>query len=109
MIKPNQPIKVGILPHDLRYQVKLGSVPLQSLDWPGQVAPKSGTIADLTARDHVVVYPSSKRLLRSFGPLKCKVDLLMSEPLVIHGDEEDDLIVSKLAGGRRLPAPAYPQ
>jgi len=32
-----------------------------------------------------LVYPSSKRLLRSFGPLKCKVDLLMSEPLIIHG------------------------
>ena len=85
MIAPNEQIKVGILPHDLRYQVKLGNVPLQSLDWPGQVAPKSGTIADLTAMDHVVVYPSSRRLLRSFGPLKCKVDLLMSEPLIIHG------------------------
>ena len=85
MLEHSEEIKVGILPHDLRYQVKLGCVPLQSLDWPGQVAPKSGTIADLTARDHVVVYPSSKRLLRSFGPLKCKVDLLMSEPLIIHG------------------------
>jgi hypothetical protein len=60
-------------------------VPLKSLDWPGQIAPTSGTIADLAAGDHVVVYPSSKRLLRSFGPLKCKVDLLMSEPLIIHG------------------------
>jgi hypothetical protein len=85
MLEHSEEIKVGILPHDLRYQVKLGGVPLQSLDWPGQVAPTSGTIADLAVGDHVVVYPSSKRLLRSFGPLKCKVDLLMSEPLVIHG------------------------
>ena len=85
MLKRSEEIKVGILPHELRYQVKLGGVPLQSLDWPGQVTPRSGTIADLAAGDHVVVYPSSKRLLRSFGPLKCKVDLLMSEPLIIHG------------------------
>ena len=85
MLEHSEEIKVGILPHELRYQVKLGGVPLQSLDWPGQVAPRSGTIADLSAGDHVVVYPSSKRLLRSFGPLKCKVDLLMSEPLIIHG------------------------
>jgi len=81
----SNPIKVGILPHDLRYEVKLGGVPLHLLSWPGQVAPTSGTIADLSACDHVVVYPSSKRLLRGFGPLNCKVDLLMSEPLVIHG------------------------
>ena len=85
MLEHSEEIKVGILPHELRYQVKLGGVPLTSLDWPGQVAPKSGTIADLDVGDHVVVYPSSKRLLRSFGPLKCKVDLLMSEPLIIHG------------------------
>jgi hypothetical protein len=85
MLEHSEEIKVGILPHELRYQVKLGGVPLKLLDWPGQVAPTSGTIADLSAGDHVVVYPSSKRLLRSFGPLKCKVDLLMSEPLIIHG------------------------
>lgn len=85
MVEYNKPIKVGILPHELRYKVKLGGVPLQALSWPGQVAPTSGTIADLSAYDHVVVYPSSQRLLRSFGPLDCKVDLLMSEPLVIHG------------------------
>jgi len=85
MSENSNPIKVGILPHELRYEVKLGKIPLQSLDWPGQVAPKNGTIADLLACDHVVVYPSSKRLLRNFGPLNCKVDLLMSEPLVIHG------------------------
>ena len=85
MLEHSEEIKVGILPHELRYQVKLGGVPLKSLDWPGQVAPTSGTIGDLAAEDHVVVYPSSKRLLRSFGPLKCKVDLLMSEPLIIHG------------------------
>lgn len=78
-------VKVGILPHEHRYEVNLGSVPLNFLDWPGQVAPKSGTIADLTVSDHVVVYPSSKRLMRSFGAINCKVDLLMAEPLAIHG------------------------
>ena len=62
-------VKVGILPHEHRYEVNLGSVPLDFLDWPGQVAPKSGTIADLTVSDHVVVYPSSKRLMRSFGAI----------------------------------------
>jgi hypothetical protein len=85
MLEHSEEIKVGILPHELRYQVKLGGVPLQSLDWPGQIAPTSGTIADLTGRDHVVVYPSSNRLLRSVGPLKCKVDLVMSVRLLING------------------------
>ena len=85
MTEDSNPIKIGILPHELRYEIKLGSVPLHLLDWPGQIGPVSGTIADLSARDHVVVYPSSKRLLRRFGPLTCKVDLLMSESTIIHG------------------------
>ena len=32
MLEHNEEIKVGILPHELRYQVKLDGVPLQLLD-----------------------------------------------------------------------------
>jgi len=85
MAEDSSLIKVGILPYELRYEVKLGGISLQLLDWPGEATPTSGTIADLSVSDHVVVYPSSKRLLRSFGPLNCQIDLLMAEPLIIHG------------------------
>lgn len=78
-------INVGILPHDLRYEINLAKVPLKSLIWPGQEVPVGQTIADLGVQDHVIVYPSSKRLLRSYGKVACKVDLLLSEPQIIHG------------------------
>jgi len=78
-------MRVGILPYELRYEANLAQVPLSSLDWPNQHAPKEGVVADLDPNDHVVVYPSSKRLLKGFGALVCKVDLLLAEPMAIQG------------------------
>jgi len=80
-------MKIGILPYELRHEKNLAAIPLRSLTWPSQDADTGepvGCIGDLSAHDHVVVYPSSTRLLRGFGGVSCKVDLLMAEPIAIQ-------------------------
>lgn len=80
-------MKIGILPYELRHEKNLAAIPLRSLTWPSQDADTGepvGCIGDLNTHDHVVVYPSSTRLLRGFGGVSCKVDLLMAEPLAIQ-------------------------
>jgi hypothetical protein len=80
--------KLGIVPYELRHNKDLASIALHQLIWPGQDAdlnmPPSACIAELTENDYVVVYPSSTRLLRGFGKVKCKVVLLLAEPLAIQ-------------------------
>ncbi|MDC1424838.1 glycosyltransferase family 10 [Oceanospirillaceae bacterium] len=80
--------KVGIVPYELRHHKDLASITLDQLLWPGQHTDPnkypSGCIAGLGENDYVVVYPSSTRLLRGFGKVKCKVVLLMAEPLAIQ-------------------------
>jgi len=77
-------MRVGILPYELRYEHDLAKVAVNRLLWPGQDVPNVDTLAGLNADDHVVVYPSSKRLLRGFGKVRCKVDLMLAEPFAIH-------------------------
>ena len=77
-------MRVGILSYELRYEHDLAKVAVNSLLWPGQDVPNVETLAGLNADDHVVVYPSSKRLLRGFGKVRCKVDLMLAEPFAIH-------------------------
>lgn len=77
-------MRIGILPYELRYQTDLTKVFIKDLVWPGQPAPNLSTVADLDRNDHVVVYPSSKRILRGFGKIHCKVDLILAEPLAIQ-------------------------
>jgi len=77
-------MRVGILPYELRYEHDLAKVAVNSVLWPGQDVPNVETLAGLNADDHVVVYPSSKRLLRGFGKIRCKVDLMLAEPFAIH-------------------------
>ena len=80
--------KVGIVPYELRHHKDLAAIALDQLLWPGQHTDPnkypSGCIAGLGENDYVVVYPSSTRLLCGFGKLKCKVVLLMAEPLAIQ-------------------------
>ena len=79
------PFKVGLVPYELRHERNLATIALSELEWPRQDSPNEGCIGDLAPEDHVVVYPSSTRLLRSLGPLVCKVDLILAEPLAIQG------------------------
>ena len=84
----NEQTKVGIVPYELRHHKDLASIALDQLLWPSQHAdlnmPVNAYVADLNENDYVVVYPSSTRLLRRFGKVKCKVVLLMAEPLAIQ-------------------------
>jgi hypothetical protein len=84
----NDQTKVGIVPYELRHHKDLATIALNQLLWPGQHTDPnkypSGCIAGLGENDYVVVYPSSTRLLCGFGKLKCKVVLLMAEPLAIQ-------------------------
>jgi hypothetical protein len=84
----NEQTKVGIVPYELRHHKDLASIALDQLLWPGQNTDvnksPSGCIAALGENDYVVVYPSSTRLLCGFGKAKCKVVLLMTEPLAIQ-------------------------
>ena len=88
LLRANDQAKVGILPYELRHQKDLAFIALDQLLWPGQHSeldiPFGGCIAELSENDYLVVYPSSTRLLSGFGKIKCKVVLLMAEPLVIQ-------------------------
>jgi hypothetical protein len=88
LLLSNEQTRVGILPYELRHHKDLATIALDQLLWPGQHTDlnkyPSGCIAGLGENDYVVVYPSSTRLLRGFGKVKCKVVLLMAEPLAIQ-------------------------
>jgi len=77
-------MRVAILPYELRSERDLSAISLGQLDWPGQAVPQQGTVASLTAQDHLVVYPSSVRLLHGLGAVSCQVSLLLAEPLAIQ-------------------------
>ena len=80
--------KVGIVPYELRHKKNLAAITLDQLIWPDQTADlnldSAACISELGECDYVVVYPSSTRLLNRFRGVKCKVVLLMAEPLAIH-------------------------
>lgn len=76
---------IGILPHALRKERYLASLPVGSVDWPLGQPEHARTLGDLSPEDHIVVYPSSTRLLRRNAGLTCKLSLLMAEPHTIHG------------------------
>ena len=78
-------MSIGILPHALRKEKHLASLPVGSVDWPLGQPEHAYTLADLTPKDHLVVYPSSIRFLRRNVGLTCKISLLMAEPHTIHG------------------------
>lgn len=75
---------IGVLPYEMRNAVPLSEVSLNDLLWPLGAPDLSGQVKDLAIDDHVVVYPSSKRILRSLGKLSCKVGLLLAEPRAVH-------------------------
>ena len=78
-------MSIGILPHALRKEKHLALLPVDSVNWPQGQPDHALTLGDLTAKDHLVVYPSSTRLLRRNADLTCKLSLLMAEPHTIHG------------------------
>ena len=88
IVESDLPARVGILPYELRHEKSLSSITLNQLIWPKQtsecVFSDQDKVSDLSPNDYIIVYPSSTRLIRPFGKLKCKVVLMMAEPLAIQ-------------------------
>lgn len=76
---------IGVLPYMQRNRLDLGAVPLTELKWLDNVVPPGATVADLSSKDYIVVFPTSKHMLKGFGKLCCQVNLLLAEPKAVHG------------------------
>lgn len=77
--------KVGILPYARKPGFNLAKVPLQELEWPlDPDANYSGTIADLTPDDHLIVQPNSHTLYLPRPGVKCNVSTWIREPRSVH-------------------------
>lgn len=73
---------IGILPLKLRKSKNIGNIDI--VDLISCLEKPQGKIKDLTADDHIIIYPSSKIWFASYSGLKCKVSLIITEPTVIH-------------------------
>jgi len=76
---------IGFVPYSHRKIKKLGEIPLDKLTVIDETSRPKGTINDLEADDHVLIYPSSRIWLLNTSKLTCKVSLIIAEPKVIHG------------------------
>ena len=75
---------IGILPYELRSEPNLANISIDSLYWPIGKPDYGLSVKDLLPHDHVLVYPSSRRILRSIVNVTCNVDLLLAEPKSVH-------------------------
>ncbi len=78
--------RVAILPYGRKLGVQPSRIPLRDLLWPlGEPAGiAGGCLGDLTADDHLIVFPRSHLHVRpSFGT-RAGVSLLLTEPRAIH-------------------------
>jgi hypothetical protein len=77
---------IAVLPYELRHTQNLGEIKSSDLLIPlGQVLPSSiNSVSDLREVDHLIVYCCSKSLYRSYTNLRCKVNLLVSEPPAVQ-------------------------
>ncbi|TMM55444.1 glycosyltransferase family 10 domain-containing protein [Sulfitobacter sabulilitoris] len=78
---------IAILPYGGRLGPKLASRPLDDLDWPmGRPARLAqGTVADLTAQDHLIVYPKTAMHYQPRFGIAARVSMMLVEPSIIHG------------------------
>lgn len=81
---PGTAPRVAVLPYDVDARSDLGSVRLQRLLWPFQDAPSQGTVSDLAREDHLLVYPNTSRLWRPRRDVRCRISLMLAEPIDIH-------------------------
>jgi hypothetical protein len=92
-------LKITILDHDKSVSGQLADMPLSVLLWSdpehlGQFSPApamSGTIAELSPDDHLLIYPSTKVLWGSHGDIRCRLTLLVEEPRAIQGKYSNSL------------------
>ena len=79
-------VAIAVLPYGLGLGPELSALPLEDLHWPlGRPADLAGaTIADLTAQDHLIVFPKTSMHFRRRWGTRAKVSVMMVEPRIIH-------------------------
>lgn len=85
-MQPNNKPVITVLPYELRYTDDLSRVKISELANPLDQAlpPGVNSVADLREADHLIVYCCWKSLSRNYDRLRCKVDLLVSEPPAVQ-------------------------
>lgn len=77
---------IAVIPYAERFPEGLSNLPLDRLDWPlGR--PKrlvAGTVADMTAHDHLITYPKTSLYLAPKAKRRAQLSLMIVEPDVVH-------------------------
>jgi hypothetical protein len=90
---------IAVLPYGMRLGKKLPNTDLDVLEWPLGRPDRllAGTVADLHASDHLIVFPkTSMHFLGNWGT-RAKISLMVAEPRDIHGRH---LQILRLTGKR---------
>ena len=83
---------IAILPYGVKPGRGLAALPLDQLNWPlGRPARLSGgCVGDLSARDHLLLYPSGRLWLPFAAPgVKARLSLMIVEPAALHARHMD--------------------
>ncbi len=77
---------IAVLPYAMRYTDDLAKVKISELIIPlGQKMPDGASfVGDLGESDHLIVYCCWKSLSRDYTNLRCKINLLVSEPTAVQ-------------------------
>ncbi len=75
---------IAVLPYECRFRGRLADVALSDLHWPLGGRKTDGTVSDLKASDHLIIYPRTKYFLDPRLGVKCNISLLISEPYAVH-------------------------
>lgn len=78
---------VAILPNHMKLGWTPAQIALDDLIWPlGQPEPlRGGHLSDLTAQDHLIVFPRDTLHIRPGFGTRAKVSVMIMEPAAIHG------------------------
>lgn len=78
---------VAILPNGAKLGLRPGRYPLTDLIWPkGEPDGIAGkTLADLSADDHLILFPTETMHLRPGFGTRAKISVMIMEPAAIHG------------------------
>ena len=77
-------MNIAVLPYAYRTRGGLGRVPVTALRWLLGGGETSGTVADLAAADHILIYPRSKHFVEPRAGVRCQVSLLIAEPFAVQ-------------------------
>ena len=77
--------RIAVLPYGQKLGPHLASMPLGRLQWPlGAPADLSGTVGDLGAQDHLLVYPKTSMHTKWNWGTAALVSVMVVEPRMIH-------------------------